>query len=207
MSDVLWLNKPSILIHQKYIHEWYPTSQLGKNRNINAVTRFIILMTLIMTMYTMKVSYLISGIISIGLIYLISHKGKKEGMKNKKPIKSSDKPLHKNPFQNHLIGDDLTDETAPKSYENTAEINASVKQMIQEQNTSIDNIESKLFKDLGESFEFDRSMRQFYATANTSVPNDQAGFAEFCYGDMVSGKDGDNSALLKRTNHLHQQHL
>lgn len=210
MSDSLWFNRPSILIHEKYIHEWYPQLQLGKNRNINAVTRLIILLTSLTYILTMKFSYLMSGIISLILIYLIASKSK-EGLKVKSTNKAVDasqfaSPVD-NPLKNPLIGEPPQEESAPMAYEETETINDNVKKMIQEQNSSIDNIDSKLFKDLGESFEFDRSMRQFYSTANTTVPNDQESFANFCYGDMTSAKEGNQSALLKRTNQLHAMHL
>ena len=52
-------------------------------------------------------------------------------------------------------------------------------------------IDEKLFNDLGDKFQFEQSMRQFYATANTRVPNNQKDFAQFCYGNMASCKDGD----------------
>ena len=42
-------------------------------------------------------------------------------------------------------------------------------------------------------------MQTFYATANTRVPNDQEGFANFCYGDMISSKEG-NPLALERSN-------
>ena len=64
------------------------------------------------------------------------------------------------------------------------EINESVKK----------NLDPKLFQDLGDNIEFDSSMRSFYATANTQVPNDQKAFAEFCYGGMKSCKEGDGLA-------------
>ena len=34
-------------------------------------------------------------------------------------------------------------------------------------------------------------MRNFYAMPNTQIPNNQKDFAEFCYGNMPSCKDGD----------------
>lgn len=40
-------------------------------------------------------------------------------------------------------------------------------------------------------------MRQFYSTANTTIPNDQGGFAEFCYGDMISAKEGNMFASVR----------
>ncbi len=41
-------------------------------------------------------------------------------------------------------------------------------------------IDEKLFKETGDKFEFEQSMRQFYTTANTMVPNSQKDFAQFC---------------------------
>ena len=60
-----------------------------------------------------------------------------------------------------------------------------------------ETIKKKLFKDLGDEIEFDRSMRNFYSTPNTKIPNDQEGFAKFCYGDMPSCKEGDPLACEK----------
>jgi len=40
-------------------------------------------------------------------------------------------------------------------------------------------------------------MRQFYPTANTKIPNDQTAFAEFCYGNMPSCKDGTGLQCVK----------
>jgi hypothetical protein len=62
-------------------------------------------------------------------------------------------------------------------------------------------IEDKLFKDLGDSYTFDQSMRTWYATPNTQLPNDQHAFAEYCYGDMISCKDGDMLACSRSMPH------
>jgi hypothetical protein len=62
-----------------------------------------------------------------------------------------------------------------------------------------ETIDKKLFKDLGDKFQFEQSMRQFYSTPNTLVPNNQKDFAQFCYGNMASCKDGDVEMCLKST--------
>ena len=49
----------------------------------------------------------------------------------------------------------------------------------------------RLFLDLGDNIAFDQSMRNFYATASTTIPNDQKAFAEYCYGSMPSCRGGD----------------
>tara|TARA_B100001115_G_scaffold175086_1_gene160750 strand:- start:147 stop:764 length:618 start_codon:yes stop_codon:yes gene_type:complete len=205
MSDVSWVNKPSILLNEKYIYELYPQSFMSKNRKINAISRLIIMLTLISYLATMKLSYLLSGIISLGLIYIISFK-KKEGFKLKDKVKKTE---NDNPLNNAMIGEDSKRLPADNAFgeKNVERINNSVKAMIQEQNSSIDNIDDKLFRDLGENLEFDRSMRQFYSTANTTTPNDQQSFADFCYGDMISAKEGNQKSLINRSVHLHSSHL
>lgn len=50
-------------------------------------------------------------------------------------------------------------------------------------------LSAKLFSDLGDNFNFNQSMRTWYAMPNTQTPNDQEGFAKFCYGKLPSCKD------------------
>ena len=64
-------------------------------------------------------------------------------------------------------------------------------------NPDQENIRKKLFHDVTENLEFEQSMRQFYSTANTIIPNDQESFAEFCYGDMISAKEGNQFAAVR----------
>ena len=40
-------------------------------------------------------------------------------------------------------------------------------------------------------------MRNFHSMPNTTIPNGQKAFAEFCYGNMPSCKDGDNEQCSK----------
>jgi hypothetical protein len=56
-------------------------------------------------------------------------------------------------------------------------------------------IRRKLFSDIGDNYGFDNSMRNFYTNPNTMIPNDQGGFANFCFGDMISAKEGNDQAL------------
>ena len=81
------------------------------------------------------------------------------------------------------------------------QINENTKEMVQKVSFPEDpTINDKLFKDLGDDFIFDRSMRNFYSTANTKVvPGDQKAFAEYLYGDMTSCKDGDPLACERNS--------
>ena len=104
-----------------------------------------------------------------------------------------EKVNEKNPLNNVLVTDILEKpnrKPAPPSYTktNTEIINDNTKQMIQNMNPDIDNLNAKLFNDLGDQYQFDTSMRSFYSTASTTIPNDQKGFANFCYGNLPSRK-------------------
>jgi hypothetical protein len=63
--------------------------------------------------------------------------------------------------------------------------------------TEAEKLRKKLFADLGDKYEFDDSMRAFYTNPNTTIPNDQKGFAEFCFGDMISCKQGNEMACQR----------
>jgi hypothetical protein len=88
---------------------------------------------------------------------------------------------------------------APPSYtENgSAEILAKAKQMVVNANPGQPNIANKLFTDLGDQIGFEQSMRPFHSTASTTIPNDQGAFADFCYGSMVSCKEGNMFACAR----------
>lgn len=105
-------------------------------------------------------------------------------------------PTPSNPLSNVLltdIQDNPDKKSAPPAYQDQvyAEINQNTMDMIKQNNKGFPGIEDKLFGSLGEKFDFDMSMRQFHSTPNTRVSNDQGAFAQYCYGNMTSCKDGD----------------
>ena len=77
-------------------------------------------------------------------------------------------------------------------------INSSVKELV---GNSFGNqeIADKIFAELGDDFNLNRSMIQYNATANTQIPNDRKAYQEWLYGNMPSGKEGDPGALEKKS--------
>ena len=71
------------------------------------------------------------------------------------------------------------------------------KQNVIDCNPGQPDIADKLFRDLGDQLVFEQSMRPFYSTASTTIPNDQTSFAEFCYGSMISCKEGNKFACAR----------
>jgi len=137
-----------------------------------------------------------------------------EGFSNSKVYEkmkpSFTSPTKKNPAMNVLlteINDNPNRKAAAPSFNPSVEkeMNEETQKFItgndgafNENDTDKQNkLNEKIFKDLGDSFDFDQSMRHFYATPNTKIPNDQKSFAEFLYGDMVSCKEGHELACIR----------
>ena len=88
---------------------------------------------------------------------------------------------------------------APPSYNENVnqEILNQAKKLVNNANPTQPNIADKLFRGLGEEMEFQQSLRQFTSNPSTTIPNDQKGFAEFCYGEMISAKEGNMFSLAR----------
>ena len=111
-------------------------------------------------------------------------------------------PSSNNPFSNVLLPDydfNPNKKPAPPSFNmntnNTILENA--KQAVIDLNPSQPDLADKLFRDLGEQYVFEQSLRPFYSTASSTIPNDQQAFAEFCYGSMISCKEGNPFACAR----------
>jgi hypothetical protein len=113
-----------------------------------------------------------------------------------------DEPNASNPFGNVLIPDyeyNPNKKPAPPSFNSNIndEILKQAKKLVSELNPDQPDISDKLFRDLGEQYVFEQSLRQFTSNPSTTIPNDQTGFAEFAYGSMVSCKEGNLFACAR----------
>lgn len=113
-----------------------------------------------------------------------------------------EQPDSSNPFSNVLMTDyeDNPDKKpAMPSFNNNVnqEILNQAKQLVIEANPEQPDIADKLFKGLGEQLVFEQSLRQFNSNPSTTIPNDQGAFADFCYGSMVSCKEGNDFACAR----------
>jgi len=201
-----WGNDYHILFKPNTIFEIIPISQMSYIEKLNALTRLIILITLIGFLFTFSIKYLIGGILSLMCIYFFNYKEGFTGFKDVKEV-----PLEKfvkdvyyptmetNPMGNVMLtdyGDNPTRKSAAPSFNPQIidDINSKTKNNINDINQVQDN---ELFSGLGNSVEFEDSMQRFYTTSSTTIPNDQNAFGNYLYGDMPSCKEGDPIQCLK----------
>lgn len=208
MSIPFWYNDPSILLNKKDIFSIWPSSCMEYNERMNAITRLVLILTIVgyvLTKSTMLVVSSFFTIIGLVVVYknnrtkndkkLLSSIGK-EGFTNSENFEelkdNFEVPTSQNPLQNlNATENNVEKKSAAPSFNPAVneEINKSAKTQIKELNADFPDIDKKLFRDLGEQENFENSMRPFYSMPNTRLPNDQKSFTDFCYGDMKSAKE------------------
>lgn len=211
-----WITNPSILINKTYLTDLYPKASMSRNEKLNAISRLIIILTVIGFLLAQNYKILMTGIITLAIIvflYVIQNrqladsKTTIEGFEDLNAFKSNFTcPKKTNPLMNVLLpeySDDPNREAAAPTFNPNVEddINEKTMDFVAQQfvkgDEEKDKIKARLFADLGDNFEFNQSMRNFYATPNTTIPNDQGSFAEFLYGDMISCKEGNELACTR----------
>jgi hypothetical protein len=216
VTNTLWLTNPIILVDKNAITQLWPMENMTREEKINAITRLVILLTLIGFLFLNNIKILITGIIALLILlftYYILNKNDnlnkiKETFSNEEMYEkvkhNFTNPTSLNPIMNILlpeIQDNPNRLEAAPSYNKAVKnsINEETKEFIVNNFDNNENIKKNLFNNQVDNFEFEQSMRQFYTTANTRVPNNQKEFARFCYGNMASCKDGDVEMCLKNS--------
>jgi Family of unknown function (DUF5762) len=216
-----WLYNPNILLDSRYINELFPVDTMSYEQKLNAISRSVIFLTLIVFIFTRSIRILIISGITLFSIYMLYHYNEKETEKTKETFENQanvildrynftekdkavvfQEPQPENPFGNVLIPEyeyNPNRKPAPPSFNDNVNdtILKQAKKMVSELNPDQPDISDKLFTDLGDNLMFEQSLRQFVSNPSTTIPNDQTGFAEFCYGSMISAKDGNLFALAR----------
>jgi len=185
--------------------------------NLNNLSKIILYITVISFVVTGNTSILFSGVFSLVVfvaVYYLRKKIETDGFDiqgteiadtklSKKQLSNYHPITPSNPMGNVLPGDYSENpdrKMAPPAYDKIVsdKINDVTKDMITAKNSGNKNLDDKLFRDLGDNYTFDESMQQFYTTASSQIPNNQGEFAQYCYGDMPSCKEGNEFACSKK---------
>ena len=235
-----WLQDPTVLFNNAGITQIIPTSDMDREARLNAMSRLIIVLTLLGYLITMSYSVLLLGVISLAGIAILSTatsvaskeakeakeaKEGKEGFSNyanyntgrrrkngnsamAAPLPSSSgltfqAPTPQDPLMNVLLTDIQDRPNRPAAEPAfTPQVERDINQstqtfVVNDMDGNNADLEDRLFRDLGDNYEFSNSMRNYFATPNTRIPNDQHAFAEFCYGSMISCKEGNMMACAR----------
>jgi hypothetical protein len=223
---MFWISNPASLFRINSIDSFVPNGAMSDDVRMNSITRTILILTIIAFIVSSedkKYTVLASGCVSVVLIALMHSKratSSVEGMSGLRPEnvplappppsapQQPTRPTDQNPAMNVMLTDIVDNPTrgaAEMAYEPRVEkeMNAAVKRLpatnmeFANDGNVVSDLDKRLFQDVGDNSDFEASMRTFHPTPNTQIPNDQGGFANFCYGDMLSCKTGDGVACMR----------
>ena len=134
MTTPFWSNEPTILFNKKDILQIWPTENMSFETKLNAITRVVLLLSLLGFLVTRNINLLIIGTITIAIIYslyklrkhqLVSSLAKSEGFKiNRDYLKQVSENDDEKVFVNELEGNTtelsniLSSDFHPTSYKN-----------------------------------------------------------------------------------------
>ena len=234
-SHTFWSDNPNVLLNSL---EFYPLDTMTFAQKLNAITRSLLVLTLIALFFTQHPVRLLfislMSMVGIWAMYEYYHGRStmdQEGMagfdgsngsngsngyldvssppghdRASASVPTYQQPTPENPFGNVLVTDYEDNPhklSAPPASHAVVQnlIQQNAMQMVQEVNPGQPNIGDKLFRDINEQLNFEQSMRPFHSNPATTIPNDQGAFAQFCYGDMISCKEGNLVACSRNTGH------
>jgi hypothetical protein len=70
MNTSFWSNDPTVLFNKDYLLELWPSSSMCYERKLNAVTRLIILITLLGYLFTLSTRVLLTGVATLLVIFI-----------------------------------------------------------------------------------------------------------------------------------------
>lgn len=199
-----WIHDPTALMARDRVFELWPAPSMNQPEKLNAITRLVIVMSLLGYALTGNSRFALIGGVTLAAIvgyHLAQSASVKEGMESEMAAtKEYTMPTAANPLMNVLLpelnGAPNRKKALPYSPETAALVNKKVTDRVGK------SVDPRIFRGTNNELDLEYSMRNFYTTASTTNPNDQAGFSSFLYGDMISGKEGNELALAKHNARL-----
>ena len=71
MTIQFWSNEPTVLFNKNYIFELWPTTNMCYEQKLNAITRLIIIITILGYILTMSKRILIVGMLTLAVIFVL----------------------------------------------------------------------------------------------------------------------------------------
>ena len=204
-NDKFWIYDPYILLDKNTLLDIWPKESMTREQKLNAISKFVIFTTIIGFFLFRNLKLLFTGIITLVIIIILYYFLNKKDSEFKETFSNTNlyqkykhnytNPNINNPLMNVLlpeIQDNNIRLPAAPSYNESVEkeINNSAKDIVK-RNFNDENVDEKLFNNLGDNFQFEQSMRQWHTMPNTTIPNNQKDFAKFCYGNTAHYIDNE----------------
>jgi len=186
MSDY-WFN--NILVLFENINEFYPKKEFNNIHKVNAIARLSIYYSILIIIFGLDSIYLSLSFCLLLLSYFLGNEDKFNTTQNNKCTK----PTVDNPFMNFTLSDQILNPNKPPA----CPIDEVRKEQIQKFRV---NNPPDPFDLYGQMI----NDRNFYTMPNSTIVNDQEGFAKFLFGDFGKCKSEGKDCLKHRDNRFHR---
>jgi hypothetical protein len=183
--EVFWLKDPASLFGKDVWTHFVPLDTQTVPEALNAVVRFTIYFSILITLVTGETSYLLFVPIIMAMTAALVNlfpttQVLKETFQNRGADYST--PTSSNPFMNVLFTDYVDNPSRPAAPPDITSpaLAASVNEAYSQTHD--------LFMDTSDKFTLAQAAGQFVTQASTTIPNDLDGFQNFLNKDNVSGK-------------------
>lgn len=178
-----WFDKPKELFRSDKIASFWPNNKQSANERINSSTRFILYTTCILYLINRDIRIIVIAMLAIGALFLFAKSGvvKEPGVSVDGTSSVCQRPTSKNPLGNVLLTDYTDNPNRPEAC-----LYASVKPDVEKY---LDNtVKFGPARTRSPTAEYQRKAfaRQFITGPVSSIPGDQTGFAEWCFGKKFS---------------------
>ena len=85
MTNTFWTSNPGILVNKDSLLDLWPTANMDQNSKLNAISRLIILLTVVGFMFSKSMRILVTGAVTLGIIIFLHYtksKNSKDIIKN-----------------------------------------------------------------------------------------------------------------------------
>jgi hypothetical protein len=207
--EKIWYEDISVLIDKKKLIKYIPLKSYSKNEKLNAIMRFSLYLSIILSLISMNLNYMFIFIGMAIMTYIIDISSnmkeeielekkvenysnikkdkhvKKNNIKPKKYVKKCHMPNDHNPFMNFMVTDKRLRKPACKSHNND-EINDLVE----------DKFSIGLYKDINGIYNNENSQREFYTMPNTEAVNRQGELGRWLYHTPKTCKEGNGNQCV-----------
>jgi hypothetical protein len=180
MSE-LWYRNPKILLTN--LDQFFPNTYLSRPEKVNAIARFAIYYTILIILFKQDTKWMSVSVILLLTSYYLSETEKMVFKDNEE----FHQPTKQNPFMNYTLGD-LFDHPERHPGYGFYDIKEKVRK----------EYRSHLLSDPMDVWGKYISDRNYYTMPNTSIVNDQTGFAMACFGDSGACKSLGEDCLKTR---------
>jgi hypothetical protein len=93
-----WSKNPNVILSKEHILEFFPTEEMTFNQKLNAISRIVILLTLLTFAYTQNLQILVVGAVSLFFIFMLhQYRSKEEGFEISPVLKDLVDTSHSTP--------------------------------------------------------------------------------------------------------------